>query len=961
MHAHTHGRRGARLATGRMARMLVALATAIGVFALATINAAAVPPPPDAEFGISLFETKVLDAAGNDETRAGAHPYSARADFEINAYDDTLRSGELSPIENMRTIITKLPQGFIGDPNAAARCPLPLVSAEVRQAYPTKCPTDSWVGHILLTTSGVDVSQPIANVEPEKGYPAELGFSEYQMTYTLYPELRSDSDYGVDVTVPATNYDRITGVSATFCSWGVVQTHQGFTSGSSTFRCLEEGEPGALEKPFLTNPSTECPSVAPFTDLVMNSWEHPGVFVDARAESPLITACDSLEFEPSVDIAPTTSAPDAPTGLNVDLAFPQNDNVEGQAPPALKKAVVTLPDGMVFNPSAADGLAACSDDQLRLKSKLPMTCPAASKIGEVTAISPLLEEPVEGELFVRSQNSSDPASGEMFRLALVLQNKDRGIDVRLPGQVRLDPQSGRIETTFDNNPELPVSSIKLKIKDGVRAPLATPAACGSKTVTVGMRSWGIQEADLSDSFDISCPGQADGFEPGFSAGASSPVGGTYSPFAARITRDGGKELGRIQTTLPKGSLANLKHVDVCSEAQIASSASKDGRVTQAQASCPVGSQIGTTTVGAGAGSNPYYPTIPGTGVTGRVFLAPAHPGTDAPLPGAKQAVYGLAIEVPAVGGPFDLGTVMVRAALYVDPQTAEVTVVSDKLPRTVRGVPLNVRDIRVNVDRKNFTLNPTSCAEKQVGATLAAQDGTSVSRNARFKVGGCADLKFKPRLGLRLTGKSQLKTGKHPGVRAQVRQSGVGEAGIAKAAVTLPKSLALDPDNAQALCEFEDGTKPDLENHCPKGSIVGKARAITPLLKKELTGNVYFVKNVRKDPKTGNTIRTLPMIIVALRGEIAVNLKGESSTTKSGRLVNTFASVPDAPISRFNLDVNGGKTGILAVTRTRKAKINICAKPNSHIADTAFDGQNRKAYDRDVRLKTPCAKKKAKS
>jgi hypothetical protein len=227
-----------------------------------------------------------------------------------------------------------------------------------------------------------------------------------------------------------------------------------------------------------------------------------------------------------------------------------------------------------------------------------------------------------------------------------------------------------------------------------------------------------------------------------------------------------------------------------------------------------------------------------------------------------------------------------------------------------------------------------------------------------YQASGCAGLAFEPRLKLRLTGRRQVRTGRHPGVRAQVTQDGVGEAGIAKAKVTLPKSLALDPDNARALCEFDQGTRPDLENHCPKGSIVGRARAKTPLLDDDLAGNVYFVKNVRIDQDTGNEIRTLPMIVVALRGQVAVNLIGESSTTRSGRLVNTFAGVPDAPISRFNLNIRGGRNGILAVTRTRRARINLCAKPNSHKAAADMDGQNGKRHDRNIRMNTPCRKRR---
>jgi hypothetical protein len=272
-----------------------------------------------------------------------------------------------------------------------------------------------------------------------------------------------------------------------------------------------------------------------------------------------------------------------------------------------------------------------------------------------------------------------------------------------------------------------------------------------------------------------------------------------------------------------------------------------------------------------------------------------------------------------------------------------------------------VRRVLVNVDRPNFMLNPSNCAQKEVGAAISSVEGTVANLSNPFQASGCKDLRFKPRLALRLTGRKQVRTGKHPGIRAVVTQKGIPEAGIAKAEVRLPKSLALDVDNAQALCEFVDGTKLDLENHCPRGSIVGRARAVTPLLNRPLVGNVYFVKNVRIDKDTGNEIRTLPMIVVALRGEIAVNLVGESSTTKSGKLVNTFDQVPDAPVSRFNLNIKGGKNGILAVTRTRRSTINLCARPKSHVAEADMDGHNGKRHDRDIRMKTPCSKRQTKA
>jgi hypothetical protein len=325
--------------------------------------------------------------------------------------------------------------------------------------------------------------------------------------------------------------------------------------------------------------------------------------------------------------------------------------------------------------------------------------------------------------------------------------------------------------------------------------------------------------------------------------------------------------------------------------------------------------------------------------------------------GYKGGAYGLAVKIRPIAGPFrgsmELSPIVVRQAIHVDPKTAQVTATSDPFPLIHHGVPLRVREVTVMVNRGGFMLNPSDCESKQIAATISSDQGTNAGLANGFRAANCKDLAFKPKLALRLTGKKQVKTGKHPGIRAVVTQNGIPEAGIRKAEVRLPKSLALDVDNAQALCEFADGTKPNLENHCPKGSIVGRSRAASPLLNRPLTGNVYFVKNVRKDPRTGNTIRTLPMIVVALRGEIAINLVGESNV-KKGKLVNTFDDVPDAPISKFNLNINGGKNGIIAVTRTRRAIINLC-NSGRQIAEADIDGHNGRRHDRDIRIKTPCA------
>jgi hypothetical protein len=386
----------------------------------------------------------------------------------------------------------------------------------------------------------------------------------------------------------------------------------------------------------------------------------------------------------------------------------------------------------------------------------------------------------------------------------------------------------------------------------------------------------------------------------------------------------------LDVALPGGLLGAVRNVELCTDA-----AADAG-------SCPVASRVGSATVAAGPGSNPFYLRDQPVSLTGPY----------------KGAPYGLAVAVHAAAGPFDLGTVVVRQALHVDPNTAKVTVKSDPLPTIRDGVPFRVRRVHVVTDRPGFMRSPTSCKAKTIGTSVSSAGDQTANLSAPLQATGCSKLAFKPKLALSLTGKKQTRTGKHPGLKATVTQRS-GEAGIQKAEVRLPKSLALDPSNAQALCEFADGTKDDLENRCPKGSTVGRAKATSPLLKKPLSGNVYFVKNVRIDPKTGNAIRTLPMIIVALRGEIDINLRGESSTTNSGKLVNTFDNVPDAPLSQFNLNINGGNTGILAVTRTRKGKINLCA--GRHIAEADIDGHNSRSSDLDIGMKTPCSKRQTKA
>jgi hypothetical protein len=604
----------------------------------------------------------------------------------------------------------------------------------------------------------------------------------------------------------------------------------------------------------------------------------------------------------------------------VNLGFPQEglDDPEGLATAHLRNAQVTLPEGMTINPSAADGLQACSDAQVGFNSVSPVNCPEASKIATVMASTPVLEEQLTGNVYVGSQLSDDPESGDMFRIVLALQNVERGIFVKLLGKVRADRNTGRLVTTFEGNPQLPVSAIALHFKDGPRAPLAMPLDCGTKTVDASLSSWAGHLVQRSHSFTMPCTSDLGLFSPSFQAGTVNTTAGAFSPFAVRINRpDRQQYMSGLTIEMPPGLIGKLKGIPLC----------PDGQANAG--TCGIGSRIGTATVGAGPGSNPFF-------IDGSVSLTGPY----------KGAPFGLSTAVRVIAGPFDLGMVVVRQAIFVDPVDAHITVVSDPLPTIVKGVPVRLRSINVDVNRPGFTLNPTSCGPKQIKATMVSVTGAIHQATQRFQVGDCQALKLRPRLRMRLTGRKQLRDKGHPGVRAVLRQ-GPGQANLKKVRVKLPLSLALDPNRAQSddLCEFEAGQRVD----CPRRSIIGRARAFTPVLNRPLTGPVYFVKNVRVHPRTGNLIRTLPTLLIPLKGEVDIHLRAQSDTQR-GKLVNTFSSVPDAPVSRFELVLRGGRRGILIVNG------NPCRR--NRIADVQMDGQNGKRADRGVKIRMPCGKKR---
>jgi uncharacterized repeat protein (TIGR01451 family) len=852
-----------------------------------------------AGFGVTGFTGWALDRFGVAARQAGSHPDVTTT---INlASVAPLRTGwAATPAASVKDVKVDLPPGLIGNPRAVPTCaPSVLAGAHLGLS----CPPASQVG-----VAGFSASVPglagllgpfmnaLYNVDPPPGVAARFGFSPGAgVVIIIDATLRINGEYGITANISgASQTASVPDTVATF--WGVPADHTDPTGVNST------------RIPLITAP-TSCTGQPLTTKLAATSWQQPDVVSTASTStnpdgSPTMTeGCDQLEFDPEVTAVPTTSRPDAPSGLVVTIDSPQNlDNPDGLATAHLRDAKVTLPEGMTINPASADGLGACSDDQLGLGNDHSVSCPDSAKIGTVMATTPVLTESLTGRVYLRSQASSDPESGDMFRLALVLENKERGILVKLPGSVRVSKSTGRIVTEFNNNPQLPVDHIELSLKTGPRAPLATPASCGAKTIDTTLISWGGQTVNRTSPFTVDCTPGLGGFAPSLTAGTANPAGGAFSPFAVSIEKpDGNADVDGLTMSLPTGLLAKLK-----------------GNLN---------TQVGTVTALAGPGASPFA-------LPGKVFLEGAY--GDAP--------FSLRVEVPAKAGPFDLGTVTVRQKIYVDPIDAHVTVVSDPVPTIVSGVPVRLQRLDVNVDKAGFIINPTSCAQKEIKGDLHSVANTTAALSVRFQVGSCSDLALKPNLALSLSGKGQTTDGKHPAVTANLVQT-AGQANLKKVRVTLPLSLALDPDNANGLCEFADGSK--ATPTCPKNSIVGTATATTPILDEPLSGPVYFVKNIRKDPKSGREIRTLPKLVIPLVGQNGVKLTlTGTSDVEDDQLVTTFDNIPDAPVSTFKLNIIGGKGGILTVSGT-----DICKA--TQVADQQIDGQNTKNADTDVYIQTP--------
>lgn len=902
-----------------------------------------------ASFGFSGgavgFDGEWLTQDGSPDTQAGSHPFSMTTRFAFNTLEDPTTTGAMIPAGGqVRNIRVDLPPGLVGNPTAVPTCSMQDFYTPGSGGNENACPDNTALGFVVLGYKGEQgngtENLPVYNLQPPGGTPALFGFSFSSLRATISLSVRTGTDYGATATLREVS-QAVAITSSTLTLWGVPSdpSHDSVRGHclSSTFRGLSLGScsAGLPAKPFLTMPGA-CAGPQT-TRITADSWSNPGVEVsdsfvshDLSGNPIGVARCDRLDFSATVTVHPDTSVASSPTGLSVQINIPQNDNPVGLSEANMKKAVVRLPAGMSVNPSSADGLAACTLGEIGFERLDPATqadfftptaasCPDASKIGAVEIITPLLKDPVKGSIYLAEQNNNPFQS----LLALYIVAEGDGVLIKLAGHVEADPATGQLTTTFDNSPQQPFSELKVTLFGGPRAPLVTPPSCGEFHTESSLTPWSDPTPVTSTSLFNITSGCAGGFNPSFTAGTASSQASGFSSFSTVIGRsDADQTLGRISVRTPPGLFGLLSKIPLCGEPQAA------------QGTCPAASKIGHTTTSVGVGIDPL--TLPQAGKPqDPVFLTGPYNG----------APFGLSIVVPAEAGPFNLGTVIVRATINVDRDTGRLTITSDPLPTILQGIPLLVRTVTVTVDHEGFIFNPTNCEPLTVDGTITSAQGTNVAVSNHFQVANCAKLSFKPTFTVSTQARTSRKNGASLDVKVSYPKG--AQANIRRVAVQLPRQLPSRLTTIQKACP--SATFAANPASCPTASNVGTATALTPILNVPLTGPAYLVSH-------GGA--AFPDIVVILQGQgVTIYLTGAINISKKSITSSTFNTVPDAPITRFELKLPEGPHSALTATLPPKTHGNLCHTKLT--MPTSITGQNGTQIKQNTHITiTGCPKTK---
>jgi hypothetical protein len=941
-------------------------------------------PEPVTPFGVETFEMVPENAEGAPATQAGSHPFQLTTTLVLNAGAETFYG---MPVEELRGVIGfvaqpalprnlrfELPPGMVGNPSPFPRC-------TEGQFIKEECPVGAQLGVAIVTLASpvfTTESRPVFNMVPATGEPARFGYDDDGVLVFLDTSVRSGKDYGV--TVNANNITQTATFLSTqvsFWGWPGDPRHdpsRGYGCvGDLTEACPED----TVKAPFLSLP-TSCGN-APFaTSMEGDSW--PGPNKPQAKQAPLtytlhnaldpsigMDGCNALAFEPSVKVTPDVTSGSSPSGLNVDVHVPQQEvlNPNGDAQATVRNITVALPEGVAVNPAGGDGLQACSEGLVGFTGvaeigpglsaqtftpALPNPlaqgvnfCPDASKIGEVTIHTPLLPNPLKGFVYLASQNENP--FGSLVAMYIVAEDPVSGVLVKLPGEVRLS-ETGQIVTYVKNSPQLPFEDAELHFFGGERAPLATPAHCGSYETKASFTPWSAEPGESphgsASAFDITsgpngapCPGASLPFGPSLTGGAINNNGGAFSPLSTTIGReDGQQNMSAVTLHMPPGLSGLLSGVELCPEANANAG------------SCGPGSLIGETTVSAGVGSDPV--SVKG----GRVYITGPYHG----------APFGLSIVNPVKAGPFDLehdtsnpnqnpacDCVVVRAKIEVDPHTAALTVTTNNenegyaIPHLIDGIPVQIKKVNVLIDRSGFTFNPTSCDPMQITGSIGSDEGASSPVSVPFQVANCAVLQFAPKFSVSTSGKTSKANGASLTAKVSEPNASFGsQANIARVKVDLPKQLPSRLTTLQKACtaaQFE--TNPA---GCPQASFIGHAVVRTPLVPVPLEGPAIFVSHGGE---------AFPSLIMVLQGYgVTVDLVGTTFISKAGITSSTFKTVPDVPFSTFELTLPEGRFSALT------ANGNLCTSKLQ--MPTEFLAQNGMKINESTKIAvTGCAKTKA--
>lgn len=853
-----------------------------------------------AEAGIQTFWSGEFEANGEPSTQAGGHPFSQVTAFQLNT--DRSGTGQVVPAGDLRDITVGLPAGLVGDPLATERCP----QSEIFCGFEHPAASVGKFSGDVRTPEFLTLG--LSNAVPPFGSAAEFGAASVSAFQTLNASVRSEEDFGINILGlnSATTWEK---------TYGVLTVFEG----------EPEGTPGAA---FFSNP-TDCGQEraeseegrGPAITAKANTWQERGAYSYASSSQPVMTGCEKLEFHPSFTFQPTSTTGSTGVGATAHLHIPQEGltNSEKLSTPDLEKSVVTLPAGFTINPAQAAGVEACSEAQVGYIGEgampnptrfdeAPVTCPDASKLGSAEVSTPLLEEPMPATLYLARQEENPFHS--LIALYLVIESPRFGITMKLPGEIEVDPKSGQVTAIFDHVPQQPIEDLTLNFRGGGgRSEFATPEVCGTYTTTGLWTPWSAPEsgppAETSDSFKVSgnCAASASArpFAPGFDAGTPDNRAGQSGSFVLHLSRkDGEQTLGTVETTMPPGLTGMVSKVAECPEAQANAG------------DCPAGSQIGHVDSSVGVGGTPLSLPEPGRREDPVFFTGPY-----------GGAPFGLSIVVHPEAGPFNLEEghpVVVRAALSVDPHTAQVKVVSGPVPTILRGIPLDVRGVTVTIDRPGFMVNPTSCDPMAVTGTIASSEGAKANVSSRFQAGDCGALSFKPSFKVSTSSHTSRKDGASLHVSMSYPAGAVGtQANLRYVKVALPEGLPSRLETLKQACtEQQFAANPA---GCPAASAVGHAVVHTPVLPVPLEGPAYFVSH-------GGA--KWPELVIVLQGDgVTVQLDGQTHISK-GVTTSTFPATPDVPFESFELTLPSGPNSALAangnfcyrmVTRKKRVKL----------------------------------------